>query len=448
MTFTDDVIRGLDAIALTKQREGRVPGLAAAVSRNGTLEWFAGIGSADLERPDEAPDPDTQYPIASNTKTFTAVCIMLLRDEGRLSLDDRIDAHLPVTSNGDVTIRQLLSHSSGMQREPVGDAWDTLAFPDRQALLENWDAAERVLRPNFKWHYSNLCFAMLGEIVARLDEREWMESVQARLLDPLGMTRTTLGLSGRAAGAYYLPPFTDVPKIEPALDCGSIAPAGGLCSTVDDLVRWGAFVADPEPLLARSTLEEMCSVQLLADVPAWTMGHGLGFQLIRKGERTWVGHTGGWPGSITGLYTHRDSGTSAMILMNNSVPVDPAAAATELGSYAVEHAPPTPDVWRPGTVVPEEFADLLGVWYSEGSPFVFSVRRGELEVKAQAAAAHVPASRFEKVSDGVYRTVAGRERGELLRVHRDDQGRPVKLHWATYLCTREPLSFADEVAFD
>lgn len=448
MAFTDDTARGLDAIAFAKQAEGRVPGLAAGVARQGELEWFAGVGSAHLDRPGEAPDPDTQYPVASNTKTFTAVCVMQLRDEGKLSLDDRLDAHLPVTSNGDITVRQALSHTSGMQREPDGDVWDTLAFPGRDELLDNWDRAERVLKPHFKWHYSNLCYAMLGELIARLDGREWMESVQARLLDPLGMRRTTLGPSDRLAGAYYLSPFTDVPVVEPGLDCLAVAPAGGLCSTAEDLATWGGFFADPGDLLSADTLLEMMQVQLVIESPAWTHGWGLGLHVMHLDGRTWVGHTGGWPGSITGLYTHRDSGTSAMVLMNNTSAVDPAAAAIGLGAYAVEHAPPAPQAWVPGTETPDEIVDLLGVWYSEGYPFVFSVRQGELEAKAQGVPASTPASRFVRLEEDVYRTVAGRERGELLRITRDSAGRPVKMHWATYLCTRAPLSFGEELRLD
>jgi len=205
-TLRDESQRALRRMLLDRQVSGRVPGVFGGVSRNGVLLWSDGVGAADLADPDAPPAADTQFLIASISKTFTAVLVMALRDEGKLSLDDTVDAHLPGTEHGGVTIRQLLSHVTGMQREPAGDVWDTLVFPDRAALVKGWSEAERILRPHHRWHYSNLCYAVLGELVARLDGREWVESVQARILDPLEMSRTTLGLVGRAATGYYVPP--------------------------------------------------------------------------------------------------------------------------------------------------------------------------------------------------------------------------------------------------
>jgi hypothetical protein len=114
-----------------------------------------------------------------------------------------------------------------------------------------------------------------------------------------------------------------------------------------------------------------------------------------------------------------------------------------LADLLTDHDPVEPEPWRPGSVVPEELADLVGVWYSEGSPFTFSVREGRLEARAHGLPDHKPSSRFEQVGPDLFRTVAGRERGELLRVSRDDEGRVSKMNWATYLVTREPLAFGE-----
>ena len=93
--------------------------------------------------------------------------------------------------------------------------------------------------------------------------------------------------------------------------------------------------------------------------------------------------------------------------------------------------------------MPDDLVDLLGVWYTEGAQFVFSVRQGRLEARAQALPEHKPSSVFERVGDDLYRTVQGREVGELLRVTRDADGRVTKMNWATYLVTREPLAFGE-----
>ena len=440
--FAAETRRALDHLALTKQREGRVPGLAAGVARQGTLEWSTGIGAADLDAPDVAPDEDTQYAVASNSKTFTAVVVMALRDEGRLDLDDTVDEHLPGTTHERVTLRQLLSHTSGMQREPVGDVWDVMQMPDRDELVRGWSQAERVGRPHTTWHYSNLAYGILGEIITRLDGRSWFETVEARILQPLEMQRTTLGHSGRRAKGYYVPPFSDMPLPEPDFPAEALDAAGGLCSTVSDMSRWGGFVANPvEEVLSPDTLEEMCQPQIMSDERGWTVAWGLGWQLMRHEGRTWVGHTGGWPGSITGCFTERESATTATIHMNNSAPVSPALAAAELGTLAIEREPVAPEPWQPGTEVAPEIAELLGYWYSEGTGFVLSVREGRLEARVVGAPKEQPPSVFERVGDDLYRTVSGRERGETLRVRRGDDGRVTAFNWATYIFTREPMAF-------
>ena len=125
----------LRRIVQERQSEHRIPGVAAGVARSGSLLWSGGAGAADLDRPEAAPDEDTQFLVASITKTFTAVMAMQLRDEGKLSLDDTLDAFVPESKHEGVTIRQVLSHVTGMQREPVGDIWETLQYPDREQLV-------------------------------------------------------------------------------------------------------------------------------------------------------------------------------------------------------------------------------------------------------------------------------------------------------------------------
>src|SRR4051794_12681879 len=149
---------------------------------------------------------------------------MALRDEGRLSLDDTLDVHVPEVTHPGLTIRQCLAHVSGMQREPLGDVWETLVNPDREQLVADFALAERVHRPHHLWHYSNLVYSMLGEVVARLDARPWAESLRARILDPLEMRRTTVGFDGRHAQGYYVPPFSDVPVPQDQLELRGLDP--------------------------------------------------------------------------------------------------------------------------------------------------------------------------------------------------------------------------------
>jgi CubicO group peptidase (beta-lactamase class C family) len=440
----DTTTRALHRTALDRQRTGRVPGLVAAVHRRGEPLWGEGIGVAEVGS-DRTPDLDDQFLVASNTKTFTAVMVMQLRDEGRLTLDDRVAEHLPEVPH-DLTVRQALAHVSGLQREPLGDVWETLARPDTEELLRGFREAEQVGRPHEHWHYSNVVYAVLGELVSRLDGRAWAESLQSRLLDPLAMRRTSVGFDdGPRVTGYYVPPYDDVPRPEPVVGRSALDPCGGLASTAADLLRWSAFVADPDPdVLSPDTLEEMCQPQVLRDPEGWSGAMGLGFFLHRTPSgRTWVGHTGGMPGHITGLFTHRESGTGAAVLMGSTSAPDPAAFAVALGDHVLDHDPAEPEPWRPGTTVPEELAGVRGLWFSEGSPFEFSVVDGHLEARSPDLPRHKPSSVFERIDADLYRTVSGRERGELLRITRDADGVPVTLHWATYPVTREPLAFGE-----
>lgn len=440
----DTTTRALRRIALERQTKGRVPGLYAGVVRDGELAWHEGLGAADVSVPQVAPTADDQFLVASNTKTFTAVLVLQLRDEGRLTLEDPLDQHLPEVAHRGVTVRQALAHLSGLQREPVGDVWQTLRAPDREGLLAGFDEAARVQPPHRMWHYSNLVYAMLGELVARLDGRDWYTALKARVLDRLEMDRTTVGLMGTAVTGYFVPPYTDVPVPEPLVDLKALAPCGGLASTARDMARWSAFVADPvAEVLSPDTVEEMCEPQVMADRERWTGAHGLGFMLVRSGTRVYAGHTGGMPGHVSGVFTDRESGTGAVVLMNSTSAPDPAAFALALADHVVDNDPVDPEPWRPGPAVPQELAELVGLWFSEGTPYAFSVRQGRLEARAQDLPEHKPPSVFERVGEDAYRTISGREAGELLLLDRDDQGRVAAMTWAGYRVTRQPLAFGE-----
>ena len=168
LSLGDGLVRDLERQVRQAQSQWHSPAVSAGVVRDGTLVWSLHVGSARLD-PTTAPTDDTQYMIGSITKTFTAVLVMALRDAGKLSLDDRLDTYLPHTKHGAVTIRQLLSHASGLQREPVGRIWENFDAPDQERLLRELEEAEQVLPVHFAFHYSNLAFALLGQIVEQLE---------------------------------------------------------------------------------------------------------------------------------------------------------------------------------------------------------------------------------------------------------------------------------------
>ena len=129
------------------------------------------------------------------------------------------------------------------------------------------------------------------------------------------------------------------------------------------------------------------------------------------------------------------------MLTNTGTTATPEELALALAEATLELEPAEPEPWRPGEAPPDDVRPLLGRWWSEGEEFVFAWRGGRLEARAAALAAWRPPAVFEREGDDSWRTVSGRERGELLRVVRDEGGAVTKLYWATYPLTRDQRAF-------
>jgi CubicO group peptidase (beta-lactamase class C family) len=426
----------LERLVRAEQAEKRLPSIAAAVVRDGEIVWETAVGLADVAAGREAT-PDAQYRIGSITKTFTAVAVMQLRDEGKLDLEDPIDKHLEGAAHAP-TIRRLLSHMSGIQREPPGDVWETLTFAPADELLDALAEAEQVLPSGTRWHYSNLAFGVLGLVVERLSGLPYERYLQERILDRLGMERTSLLPREPFAVGYLVQPYADGVWEEAPVETGGWIPAGQIWGTVRDLCRWAAFLVDPDASVLRpETAEEMRVVQALADHERWTAAYGLGVSLRRDGERILVGHGGAMPGFIAGLLVSPKDKIGAAVLTNSST-----AAVEELNvkliARTIEEIPADPETWAVHEAPPAELASALGLWFIEGSELVFRWRKSRLEAKDPNAPDWRPPAVFQREADDLYRTVSGPEQGERLRLIRDDEGRVVQMYWATYPITREP----------
>lgn len=417
------------------QQESPAPSVNAALFRGRDVLWTETIGLADVES-GRAATPDSQYAIASITKTFVAAAVMILRDEARLALDDPLGSHIEEANRAGVTLRRMLAHSSGLQREAPGNTWETLEMPALEELLGSLPEAEQVLAPALEWHYSNLAYGLLGEVVRRLSSQPLEEFVSERLLEPLRLTQTAWQPGSDAATGYFVERFADVAHPSRVLEKRALAAAGGLWSTIGDLARWGAFLIEPEPdVLAPETVAEMHTVQAMADVETWRLGWGLGLMLHRRGETLLAGHDGGTVGHASHLSYSRSTGVGLVYLANTENPSLTDAVA--LTAEASEALPLEPEPWRAGEPPPAELAGVLGSWWGEGVEWVLEWRGGRLEARRPGGGRRASAV-FERVTDDELRTVSGRERGERLRIVRDGSGEPVKLYWATYPFTRRP----------
>ncbi|PZG00686.1 serine hydrolase domain-containing protein [Micromonospora deserti] len=434
------------------QAQARVPAVSAALHRADRPLWTCTVGETGN---DTALGPETAFRIGSVTKTFTAVLTLQCRDDGLLDLDDPLGRHLDLPAHGELTVRRLLSHTAGLQREPHGDVWDTLRAPDADELVAELARAERVLPPGRRYHYSNLGMALLGRLVGQLRGGTWAEVLAERVLDPLGLTATTVTPGPRAATGFLVDAYSDEAHPEPPTDFGAVGPAAQLWSTATDLARWAAFLADPAALdpagavLAPATLDEMRWPATVTDETLWSVGFGLGLILVPQGDRVMhVGHDGAMPGFLAAAYGRRGGdGTAgamgAALLGSSGTAAEVFDLPHRLLAAAAEHDPADITPWRPGPPAPEGVRGLLGRWWGEGFEYVFSWHEGALRARGAGDPPGKPPAVFAPLPDrpDVFRTVAGREVGELLRLTRDERGRVVRMHWATYRFTRAQETF-------
>ncbi len=409
----------LQAVINRYQADRRLPSLVVGVLEAGTLSWSGHAGAPTTI--------DTQYRIGSITKTLTAVLVMQCRDDGLLDLDDPIAEHVPETGYGSATIRSLLAHVSGMQSEPVGTWWErSPGVPIEQLLAAN-DGSGAVFAPGERYHYSNLGFALLGEAVSRLRAEPWMTLVQSRILDPLGMRRTSYLPEQPHEQGFSVHHLAGTLTPEPAHDSGAMAPAGQLWSTIEDLARYAAFLALGRPgVLSAETLREMRG----AVPPA--PDYGLGLRLVAWSGGALAGHTGSMPGFQATLFVDPLSGDGVVALTNGTTGFNGAELALALLG---DHTPGAVEPWVPSEAVPQWAGELLGYWHWGNTAYEVRWTNERLEWRDLSESAI--AETFTQVGDHVIGT-AGYHAGETLHVVRRDDGSIDHLECATFVYTREP----------
>lgn len=419
--------RQLLARTARAQRESRAPGLVAGLVRDGALVWSAARGDV------AEPHTDVQHRLGSITKTVTAVAVMRLRDEGRLHLDDPVERHLPGTPLGDRTVGQLLSHTAGVTSESPGQWWERTPGG---ALADLGLAPEHVpLGAGRRFHYSNLGYGVLGEVLAALSNRSWDDAVREQVLLPLGMTRTTPRPDAAAATGWAVHPWADVLHDEPEHHHGAMAPAGQLWAPLADLARLATFLlGDTGDVLDAGTLEEMtvpAGVDPSSD--GWS-AYGLGVQVLRAGGRTLVGHGGSMPGFLAGVFVDRERGDGAVSLRNATSGAD-GGLLPDLLALLEQHEPAPGGTWAPSAATVD--LDLLGPWYWGPSPYVLRLQ-GDGLLHLGGLGRPGRTSRFRPEGDG-WRGLDGYFAGEVMTVT------PDLLVLATFVFTRTPYDPAQPV---
>lgn len=295
----------LEAWIETQRVYRELPGLSIGIVHDQTLLWARGFGRADVER-GEAATPDTLYRIGSITKLFTATALLILRDAGKLQLDDPLTSHLPwfemkpaSPDSGPITIRHLITHTSGLPREAAFPYFTDNRFPGIDEIRARLPTQQRPLPTESRWKYSNLGATFAGEVVAAVSGEPYANFVRRAILEPLGMSGTLV--ASPAPGHPHLATgytrWLPGPERSPAPfnDLRGLTAAGNMTTSVADLARFAMLqlrdgAAGGAQVLSGRTLAEMHRVHWLE--PEWQAGWGLGFRVLRIRGKTFVGHGG------------------------------------------------------------------------------------------------------------------------------------------------------------
>lgn len=421
---TSRILRHRLAVA---QAENRLPSLTAAVIRDGEPVWSHAIESST----------DTQYRIGSLTKTFVAVTVMRLRDEGTLDLSDPVAKHLPDVRIGMVTIRQLLSHTAGLAAEPPAPWWERTSG-DLRPTLADVLGEQPVRHPaGQRYHYSNPGYALLGALVEQRRGRPWGEVVAEEVLAPLEMHRTSLAAQEPFARGWAVHPWADVLLPEEVHETGRLGPAGQLWSTVQDLCKFAAFLTDgAHDVLSAATLAEMRTPHAAPAIETWDSSYGLGVQTYRSGTRILVGHTGSMPGYLCALWVDVDANVGAVALTNSTLGLPIGQLVADMVGVVAEQEPGMPHPWRPMSEVDDPVLALTGVWY--WGPAGYALRlRADAHLELTPLAGGGQSVRFSRTGPNTWVGHNGFWHGETLRpVYAGD--RVDHLDVGTLVLTREP----------
>ncbi|MEU8654297.1 serine hydrolase domain-containing protein [Streptomyces sp. NPDC048737] len=418
------------------QSEGRAPSLVAAVVRDGRAVWHGARTSVD----GHAPDETVQYRIGSITKTFTAVLVLRLRDEGALDLADPIEKHLPGSGAGEATVAQLLAHTGGLAAESPGPWWERTPGSLRPRLSDVLGDQDVLHPPGRRFHYSNPGYSVLGALVEELRGAPWDEVLQREVLEPLGLERTSVRPTAPYAGGWAVHPWADVMLSEPVEDFGRMAAAGQLWSTSGDLARFATFlVRGDDRVLSADTLKEMRTPAAPAEATDLVDGgtYGLGMRIENLGGRVLVGHSGSVPGFLAGLTIGVADDVAAVVLANCTSGPMVTQVAADLVRIVAEAEPRIPEPWRPLRDVDRSVLELAGQWYWGTSPFALRVTAdGHISLGPLSGGGR--RSRFRPNGDGMWSGLEGYFAGETLRTVRRPDGTVDHLDLGSFAFTRRP----------
>ncbi len=422
----------------------QLPGITAAVIKDQDVMWKGAYGWANPSEHIEA-EPSTLFSICSISKLFTAVAIMKLYDEGKLRLDDKIEEILPwfdleqqYKESGPITIRSLLTHSSGLPREAHFPYWTgpDYPFPTQDQIRADLKKQETLYPSSTYFQYSNLGLTLLGEIVAEVSGISYEQYVMTHILEPLALNNTRPELPEDLYGTSLAIGYgARLRKGDRAqinfFQANGIAPAAGFSSNVVDLGKFASWQfrlldSTDQEILTSSTLKYMQQVHYTD--PGWETTWGLGFA-VRKGSdgQKWVSHGGSCPGYRTILMMNPQQKMAYSVMIN--------ANGTNPGQYAngihqilkkYESAEKEEDKDANEEIPAKDLSEYVGYysvqpWWSED--YIGSWKGKLISLGLPADSPGKSTSLYKHIEDDTFRRVRDDgELGETLIFERGEQG--------------------------
>ncbi len=287
-----------------RRKELGIPGMSLAIVKDDQVIYAKGLGLKDFENKVTAT-ADTQFAIGSSTKAFTALSVLMTADEGKLSLDASPKTVLPYFKMADpetdknMTIRDLLTHSSGLNRTDIAMITGRLT---RAELIRVAGEAKPVGKLREKFGYQNLMYAAAGETVAVAQKQPWEKFVPERIFKPLGMTNTTMSIKEMkiakdvSLGYSYNFDTKETQKL-PYREIDQVAPAGSINSSANDMAKWlrfvlnGGFAPDGKRLVSEKGYHDWFTPHMKVNA-AGTVHYGLGWMIAKWNGLTVAQHGG------------------------------------------------------------------------------------------------------------------------------------------------------------
>ncbi|MFA6113937.1 MAG: serine hydrolase domain-containing protein [Sphingomonas sp.] len=332
----------VDRIVADTLKATEVPSASIAVVRGGEIVFAKAYGKQAETMP--APRDDAPYQIASVSKQFTAAALLLLENDGKLSLDDKVAKYVPGITDGDkISIRQLLSHTSGLQDYwPQDYSFKAMATPvTPQEIVDRWAKKPLDFAPGTQWQYSNTGYVVAGMIVEKVAGIPLLDFLKLRIFKPLGITAYDQDLAiGKGFPQGYGRAAMGPVRVATPAAHGWLFAAGELAMSARDLAKWDVARLDRRILTPEDWMHQETPVKLNDGT---STGYGLGVSIGSANGRRYIEHTGEAVGFLSENIVFPDE-KAAIVVLTNTWSSDAFITIGQALAKTLLPAPPPPPV--------------------------------------------------------------------------------------------------------